>query len=98
VSRCSGAGQPLSFDCAMCRRTTGPCRPYVTGVPLDHRRCSHHQYRTGRTRKAPPSSNRRSLDMEHEYVCECGHTGWHTGWSRHVDVMRLPLRDGGDDE
>lgn len=39
--------------------------------------------RANKTNNHPP----RSLTIDYEYVCSCGHRGW----SRHVDVLRQPL-------
>ena len=84
----AGTGQPISFSCSKCRKTTGPCRQWTSGGSLT--RCSHRQLRTGRTRPAPQgNSGLRNLKDLHEYQCECGHVGW----SRHVGVVRLLIKE-----
>lgn len=81
----AGTGRPLTFQCAICRRSR-----YCRGLFMAHR-CRHTQVRTGRTRPLTRQQQGRGgprvLQHRVEYRCECGHVGW----SRHVDVERLPL-------
>lgn len=51
-----------------------------------HRVCSHKAKRTGRT-KLRKKRTKGGLPHSHEYVCECGHTGW----SHVKGVETLPL-------
>lgn len=75
---------PIAFCCPVGRRN----RRWRNGelLPVDER--AHRITRTGRTRPNP-SRNRgpRSLAVEHEYDCSCGHHGW----SRHSNITQFPL-------
>lgn len=85
-----GTGSPISFQCSRCRRSSmvGGCRRYVyMATGYGETRCKHEQRRTGRTKPHKGNIGLRMLKVSHEYVCECGFTGW----SRHIDVVRCPL-------
>lgn len=78
MSRSSGAGSPVWFNCAK-------ARGYGTS------RNNHTWVRTGRTRPYRPSYGTalgtRSMLFAHEYRCSCGHVGW----TNHVDILHSPI-------
>jgi len=83
----SGTGYPLTFNCFRCRRSVNGC----IGGFVSY--CRHAQVRTGRVRPlSRPQQSKghpRVLRERHEYRCTCGHTGW----TRHADVLRVPLME-----
>lgn len=73
----SGTGAPICFRCAKCK-TRSTIRSAKRGMNV---------LRTGKTRPAG-CRGQRMLAVASQYRClDCGHEGW----SRHVDVARLPL-------
>lgn len=80
-----GTGVPITFGCAKCRLSRAPyegSRSVIAPVT-----------RTGRTKKLskPQRTNGppRTLRERHEYRCtQCGHVGW----TRHVDILRAPVK------
>lgn len=85
----NGTGQPITFDCHMCRRRCRDMHHDGTRLRVFHT-CDHTQVRTGRTRPYR-GGNRgpRGLMVHHEYVCTCGHRGW----SRISGVQHLLLEE-----
>ncbi len=68
-------GKAMTFKCDVQRSSGEP-------------KTAHACTRTGRTRHRRHTFDRGvMLKLDHEYVCACGHTGW----SRHRDVLFLPI-------
>lgn len=84
-----GVGQPITFKCPIARRAGFTVPDWNPG--------DHSVTRTGRTRPARSRGRYtyvlgRMLDTEHEYICQCGYTGW----TKHRDVLRYPIEEHAD--
>lgn len=80
-----GTGVPIAFGCAKCRLSR-------TGWHLDRATISP-VFRTGKVRPVPKARRNngppRTMREEHQYECKvCGHVGW----TRHVDVLKAPMK------
>jgi hypothetical protein len=73
----AGTGEPVTFRCQAERLESD----YMRGMR------EHRPLRTGRSKPYRRiGQGIRTMTTAHEYRCSCGHTGW----SAHVDVVRLP--------